>query len=112
MNSFNHYAYGAVFDWIFSVSCGISPVAGAPGYREVELAPRPDRCLGFVQASIETRCGCIRSGSRRACRGNLRGIPSPAHRCVCNSRGCSVHSREDHLRRCKEDVPRPRGAKR
>ena len=61
MNSFNHYAYGAVFDWIFSVSCGISPVAGAPGYREVELAPRPDRCLGFVQASIETRCGCIRS---------------------------------------------------
>ena len=36
-------------------------MAGAPGYREVELAPRPDRCLGFVQASIETRCGCIRS---------------------------------------------------
>ena len=27
MNSFNHYAYGAVFDWIFGVACGIKPCA-------------------------------------------------------------------------------------
>lgn len=60
MNSFNHYAYGAVFDWIFSVACGVSPVSAAPGYREVNLAPRPDRCLGFVQTSLETRHGCLR----------------------------------------------------
>ena len=59
MNSFNHYAYGAVFDWIFGVSSGIKP--SAPGYREVELAPHPDRRLGFADASIDTRNGFIRS---------------------------------------------------
>ena len=39
MNSFNHYAYGAVFDWIFGVCCGIKTVESAPAYREftVEL---------------------------------------------------------------------------
>ena len=59
MNSFNHYAYGAVFDWIFGVSSGIKP--SAPGYKEVELAPHPDRRLGFADASIDTRSGFIRS---------------------------------------------------
>ncbi|MBQ8214290.1 MAG: alpha-L-rhamnosidase, partial [Clostridia bacterium] len=60
MNSFNHYAYGAVFDWIFGVSCGITPTENAPGYREVTIAPRPNKCLGFVDASIDTRNGKIR----------------------------------------------------
>ena len=60
MNSFNHYAYGAVFDWIFGVACGISPDAEAPGYRKIRIAPHPDRCLGFVDASIDTRYGTVR----------------------------------------------------
>ncbi len=59
MNSFNHYAYGAVFDWIFGVSSGIKPAA--PGYREVAIAPHPDKGLGFAEASIESRYGWIRS---------------------------------------------------
>ncbi len=62
MNSFNHYAYGAVFDWIFSVSAGISTVESAPGYREITLAPKPDKRLGFVRASINSRNGKILSG--------------------------------------------------
>ena len=60
MNSFNHYAYGAVFDWIFGVACGIMPTETAPGYCEVTIAPRPDKCMGFVDASIDTRKGLIR----------------------------------------------------
>ena len=60
MNSFNHYAYGAVFDWIFGVACGIKPCATAPGYRHIEIAPHPDRCLGFVDASIDTQFGTVR----------------------------------------------------
>ncbi len=59
MNSFNHYAYGAVYDWIFGVSSGIKPAA--PGYREVTLAPHPDKNLGFAEASFESRQGLIRS---------------------------------------------------
>ena len=58
MNSFNHYAYGSVFDWIFGVSCGIQPAK--PGYREVRIAPQPDPRLGFVDAVIQTRNGVIR----------------------------------------------------
>lgn len=61
MNSFNHYAYGAVFDWIFNVSSGISPSETAAGYKEVVLAPHPAKALGFADASIDTRNGTIRS---------------------------------------------------
>ena len=61
MNSFNHYAYGAVFDWIFGVSSGIKPVATSPAYREVTITPHPDKRLGFADASIDTRYGTVRS---------------------------------------------------
>ena len=61
MNSFNHYAYGAVFDWIFGVACGIRTVAEAPAYKEILLAPTPNKCLGFADASIDSRHGLIRS---------------------------------------------------
>ena len=59
MNSFNHYAYGAVFDWIFGVSCGIKPKA--PAYREISFQPHPDRRLGFAETSIDSKCGTIRA---------------------------------------------------
>ena len=61
MNSFNHYAYGAVYDWIFSTVLGITPVESAPAYREVTIAPHPCRELGFAKASIESRLGKISS---------------------------------------------------
>ncbi len=60
MNSFNHYAYGAVYDWIFGVACGIKTVDEAPAYKEVRIAPHPDKCLGFADASIDSRNGTIR----------------------------------------------------
>ncbi len=61
MNSFNHYAYGAVYDWIFSTVIGIAPVESAPAYREVTITPHPCRELGFAKASIESRSGKISS---------------------------------------------------
>ncbi len=60
MNSFNHYAYGAVYDWLFGVACGIKTVDEAPAYKEVNIAPQPDKCLGFADASIDSRNGTIR----------------------------------------------------
>lgn len=60
MNSFNHYAYGAVYDWIFGIACGIKTVAEAPAYKVVDIAPHPDKCLGFADASIDSRNGTIR----------------------------------------------------
>ncbi len=60
MNSFNHYAYGAVLDWIFGVACGISPDETCPAYRHILIQPCPDRRLGFIDASLETRSGNVR----------------------------------------------------
>lgn len=61
MNSFNHYAYGAVYDWIFGVAVGIQPIPQAPAYREVRLEPHPHPALGFADASIDSRSGRIRA---------------------------------------------------
>lgn len=60
MNSFNHYAYGAVYDWIFSVCCGVSPKESAPAYREVNISPHPNQRLGWVEATLQTRNGLLR----------------------------------------------------
>lgn len=60
MNSFNHYAYGAVFDWIFGVACGIKPSADQPGYEKILIAPHPSKVLGFADASLDTRYGKVR----------------------------------------------------
>lgn len=61
MNSFNHYAYGSVYDWIFGVSAGIKTVEDAPAYKKVAITPHPNKELGFVDASIESRNGFVRS---------------------------------------------------
>ena len=61
MNSFNHYAYGSVFDWIIGVGCGIRPIETAPGYKEFIIAPHPNRCLKYAETTIDTSYGTIRS---------------------------------------------------
>ncbi len=61
MNSFNHYAYGAVYDWIFGVSLGIKPLSDAPAYEKITIEPHPNKQLGFAKASYESRFGKIMS---------------------------------------------------
>jgi alpha-L-rhamnosidase len=61
MNSFNHYAYGAVYDWIFGVSSGIKPCEDEPAYKKIAIAPHPDKRLGYADASIDSRSGKVRS---------------------------------------------------
>ena len=61
MNSFNHYAYGAVADWLYGAAAGIRPVEESPGYAYVHIAPQPDPRLGWLSASVKTRKGTIRS---------------------------------------------------
>jgi len=60
-NSFNHYAYGSVIDWIYTVAGGIRTVEDAPGYEKVKIAPIPDARLGWLNVTLETRHGTIRS---------------------------------------------------
>ena len=59
MNSFNHYAYGAVADWIFEQGAGILHDETHPGFEELIYAPHPDARLGWLQARLNTRYGTV-----------------------------------------------------
>ena len=61
MNSFNHYAYGAVADWIYGVCAGVTVKADGAGYKRVKLAPVPCERLGFARCSIKTSYGRLES---------------------------------------------------
>lgn len=57
MNSFNHYAYGAVVGWLFKTAAGIRPLKA--GFAEILLAPSPDERISDVEASYESVRGKI-----------------------------------------------------
>ena len=59
MNSFNHYAYGSVVDWLYEKAAGIMPAL--PGFEKAVICPHPDKRLGWMDAEIDTRHGKIRS---------------------------------------------------
>ena len=61
MNSFNHYAYGSVLDWMYGFAAGIRPLEDAPGYERVAIAPHPDKRIGWFEARYMSRFGVIRS---------------------------------------------------
>lgn len=64
MNSFNHYAYGAVADWVFEQAAGIFHDDKHPGFSEMMYQPHPDRRVGWLTASLHTRQGLIRASWR------------------------------------------------
>jgi len=57
MNSFNHYAYGAVGEWMYRVMAGIDIDPAAPGYKHVLIEPRPGGELTYVKASHQSPYG-------------------------------------------------------
>lgn len=61
MNSFNHYAYGAVGDWIYGKACGIQIPEDGAGFSKVRVAPLADKRIGSLFASIDTRHGTVSS---------------------------------------------------
>ena len=65
MNSFNHYAYGSVADWVYQKAAGIHTTEDAPGYAFIRFAPVPDARLSWLTASLQTRHGLVESGWRQ-----------------------------------------------
>lgn len=59
MNSFNHYAYGAVCDWLYGAVAGITVDEAGAGYRKFTLTPHPDRRLEHVNCRLRTAAGDI-----------------------------------------------------
>jgi alpha-L-rhamnosidase len=64
MNSFNHYAFGAVGDWMYRTIGGISLDSRTPGGKTVRIAPRPGGGLSHARASLETPYGTVVSSWR------------------------------------------------
>jgi alpha-L-rhamnosidase len=64
MLSFNHYAYGAVIDWVYRHLAGIAPDRDRPGYRHVLFAPRPCAGIDWARASVESAYGVVTSDWR------------------------------------------------
>jgi alpha-L-rhamnosidase len=63
MNSFNHYAYGAIGDWMYRVSAGIE--TREPGYKHLFIQPHPTKKLTYSRASFESSYGTVASGWER-----------------------------------------------
>jgi alpha-L-rhamnosidase len=59
MTSFNHYALGAVVDWMHRTVGGVAPLE--PGYTRVLLAPRPGGGITWASTSLETPHGLVSS---------------------------------------------------
>ncbi|MEQ8438085.1 MAG: family 78 glycoside hydrolase catalytic domain [Ilumatobacter fluminis] len=55
MLSFNHYAYGAVLDWMYRHLAGLAP--STPGYRTIRFAPRPCAGIDNARATVHTPYG-------------------------------------------------------
>ena len=64
MNSYNHYAYGSVADWLYEKAAGINTVEIAPGFERVHFAPVADSRIDWLFAKIETAYGTVKSGWR------------------------------------------------
>jgi alpha-L-rhamnosidase len=57
MNSFNHYAYGAIGDWMYRVVAGLDMDPAQPAYRHALIHPQPGGGLTRARATLETPYG-------------------------------------------------------
>ncbi|MGB9877159.1 MAG: family 78 glycoside hydrolase catalytic domain [bacterium] len=79
MNSFNHYAFGSVGEWMFGMMAGID--MEEPGYRKIRIKPHPDPegRIAFVKAKYESISGLIKVEWSRDEDGMVLAISIPAN---------------------------------
>jgi alpha-L-rhamnosidase len=77
MNSFNHYAYGAIGDWMYRIAAGIETMG--PGYKHIVIQPHPSKRLSYAKASFESSYGTIVSGWERKDGKILVSVKIPAN---------------------------------
>jgi alpha-L-rhamnosidase len=61
MNSYNHYAYGAVGEWLYAAVAGIDLDPAEPGYRRIHIRPHPGGGLTHARGSLLSPYGPIES---------------------------------------------------
>jgi len=60
MNSFNHYAYGAIGEWLYHHVAGIQLDEEVPGFKKIQIRPGIDTRLTYVKSRYETPYGPVR----------------------------------------------------
>lgn len=70
MNSFNHYAYGAVGEWMYGTMAGVSALE--PGYRKVLVAPQAGAGIDSSDFSLDTPYGTVTSSWRTDASGVMK----------------------------------------
>ncbi len=73
MNSYNHYAYGAIGDWLYRRVAGIDMDESVPGYKRAIIRPQPPaEGLDWAEGRLKTMYGEIRSAWRKLDGGRMR----------------------------------------
>lgn len=62
MNSLNHYAYGAISEWLYRTAAGLAPDETAPGFKKAVFAPVPNKRLTYANASYDSVSGTWKFG--------------------------------------------------
>lgn len=65
MNSFNHYAYGSIGEWLYRCVAGINTDVKEPGFEHIIIRPQSDQRLTEVSCEYESIRGKIESGWKR-----------------------------------------------
>ena len=61
MNSYNHYAYGAVAEWMYRYGAGVDTVSSNSGFHTVSLHPNFDARIGHLNFAYDSPYGTIQS---------------------------------------------------
>ncbi|MDP4259516.1 MAG: family 78 glycoside hydrolase catalytic domain [Bacteroidota bacterium] len=79
MNSFNHYAYGAIGDWMYRVVAGIDTYEDGPGYKHCRVWPHAGGGLSKVGAALQTGYGPLSSSWQVTDEGFVLDVDIPAN---------------------------------
>ena len=79
MNSFNHYSFGAIQEWMFINSLGIQRDEENPGYRHIILQPKVGGTLKFCRGHYDSIYGRITCGWERITGGYSYTVTVPAN---------------------------------
>ncbi|MDH6305286.1 alpha-L-rhamnosidase [Parabacteroides sp. PF5-5] len=79
MNSFNHYSYGAIEEWMIAYSIGIQRDEQNPGYKHILLQPRIGGNFSFIKGHYDSVYGRIESGWQKSRKGYIYNASVPAN---------------------------------
>ncbi len=79
MNSYNHYAYGAIGDWMYRVMAGLDTYEDGTGYKHSRIQPHPGGGFTHASASLKTLYGTLSSSWKTAPGEFLMDVTIPAN---------------------------------